>query len=82
VISSKVAAAIAVGSVVVAVAGAGVLNHMRTTVDVSRHTQATATGHGVEVTTRLSLRQAGRLTDVVADVTIINNGDKPVAYLG
>jgi len=82
VISSKVAAGLAVGSVAIAVAGAGVLVHMRTTVDVSRHTQATATGHGVEVTTRLSLRQVGRLTDVVADVTIINNGDRPVAYLG
>jgi hypothetical protein len=82
VISSRVAASIAVGSIVVGVAGAGVLDHVRTTVDVSRHTQATTTGHGVEVTTKLSLRQVGRLTDVVADVTIINNGDKEVAYLG
>jgi len=82
VISSKIAAAVAIGSVVVAVAGAGVLDHMRTAVDVSRHAHATATGHGVEVTTRLSLRQVGRLTDVMADVTVINNGDKPVAYLG
>jgi hypothetical protein len=82
VISSRVAASIAVGSIIVAVAGAGVLDHARTTVDVSRHTQATTTGSGVEVTTKLSLRQVGRRTDAVADVTIINNGDKAVAYLG
>lgn len=76
------AASIAVDSIVVAVAGAGVLDHVRTAVDVSRHTHATTTGHGVEVTTKLSLRQVGRTTNVVADVTIINNGDKAVAYIG
>ena len=72
----------AAGSIVLAVAGAGVLNHVRTNIDVTRHAQASGAAHGVEVTTKLSLRQAGRLTDLVADVTIVNSGDQAVAYLG
>jgi Protein of unknown function (DUF4241) len=82
-ISHRQAMVMAAGAILLALVGALVLNHVMTpAVDLTKHAQATGIARTVQVTTRLSLQQAGKLTEVVADVTVLNTGDKALAYVG
>jgi len=74
--------AIAATVYLIALLGAAVLNTMTPGADLIGHTQKRSVGHGVQVTTTLGTRQAGRVIDVVAYVSVVNNGDQPVAYVG
>jgi hypothetical protein len=75
-------AAIATGTLLVASIGVMVVSHSIPTLDLAKHAQATASLGDVTVTTKVLLRQDNWMVQVVADVTVANAGEKPVAYIG
>jgi hypothetical protein len=80
--SDRAGVALAAAAIVVTFAGALAITHLRNHSDPGRHANAAVAGRGVEVTTALYTTQSGQAIYVIADVSIVNNGDKAVAYIG
>jgi hypothetical protein len=80
--SDRAGVALAAAAIVVTFAGASAITHLRNPSDPGRHARAAIAGRGVEVTTTLYTTQSGQAIYVIADVSIVNNADKAVAYIG
>ncbi len=81
-VSDRTGVAIASLVILVALLGALLLNHAKSTPELNKHARLSANAQKVLVSTALSLSQKGQVIDAVADVSIVNNGDRALAYIG
>ncbi|TMD88376.1 MAG: DUF4241 domain-containing protein, partial [Chloroflexi bacterium] len=81
-VSDRAGLAIAALAILVALGGALLLGHTKPAPDLNRYARLGTARQGVEVVTNLYAIQTGRIIDAVADVSIVNNGDKALAYIG
>ena len=84
-VTSRAALGMLALTLLVTLSGVLVLNQLKPvtqTADLTKHAQAATAAASVRLTSTLSLRQAGKLTDLMVHVTILNTGDKALAYVG